>query len=163
MSFLDPVAVGIGAPRKLVYLARDTLFRFKPFAYILRRVNTFPLRRETGDLAAFKLALGKLSEGCAVLVFPEGTRSKDGKFQEAKLGIGFLQKATGAGILPCYVKGSMDALPRHSPVPKFKPVSVYFGKTLNLDNIPSGDKKQRYAYVANKTMEAIAELKQNAN
>jgi 1-acyl-sn-glycerol-3-phosphate acyltransferase len=163
VSFLDPIAVGIGAPRKLIYLARDTLFRFKPFAYILRRVNTFPLKREAGDLAAFKLALGKLSEGRAVLVFPEGTRSKDGNFQEAKLGIGFLQKATDAGILPCYVKGSVDAMPRHSLVPKFKPVSVYFGRPLDLDGIPPGDKKQRYSYVANMTMEAIAELKKNAN
>lgn len=163
VSFLDPLIVGIGAPRKLIYLARDTLFRFKPFAYILKRLNTFPLKRETGDLAAFRLALGKLSEGCAVLVFPEGTRSKNGNFQEAKLGIGFLQKTTGASVLPCYVKDTIHALPRHSLFPKFMPVSVYFGEPLNFDDVSSGDKKQRYADVANKVMEAIAELKKNAD
>ncbi|MFH1854655.1 MAG: lysophospholipid acyltransferase family protein [Candidatus Omnitrophota bacterium] len=162
VSFLDPIIVGIGAPRKLIFLARETLFRSRIFGFILNRLNTFPLKRERGDLAAFRLAIDKLSKGHAVLIFPEGTRSKDGNFQEAKLGISFLEKITGAGILPCYVKGSRNALPRESLFPKFRTVSVYFGKPLSFNRNSPGPKKEKYIDVANKVMEAISELKRNA-
>lgn len=162
-SFFDPIIIGIGAPRKLNYLARDTLFRFKPFAKILYLVNTFPLKREGSDINAFRISLSKLSEGKAVLIFPEGTRSQDGNLQKPKYGIGFLAARSGAQILPCYVKGSMEALPRHLKLPKLRPVSVHFGKPLNLDKDFLGDKRQLYAHVAEEVMAAIRELKKNAD
>ena len=161
-SFLDPMMVGVGAPRKLNYLARDTLFRFRPFAKILYLVNTYPIRRQASDISAFKLALDKLSQGKAVFVFPEGTRSKDGSLQEPKSGIGFLQKSSRASILPCYVKGSMEAWPRHSRFPRPRPVSVYFGRPLSFDEKFSGEKKERYMHVAREVMKAIGELKKRA-
>ncbi|MBU3912387.1 MAG: 1-acyl-sn-glycerol-3-phosphate acyltransferase [Candidatus Omnitrophica bacterium] len=162
-SFLDPMIAGVAAPRKLIYLARDTLFRFRPFGYILNRVNTFPLKRGKGDLAAFRLALGKLSEGQAVLVFPEGTRSSDGNLQAPKSGIGFLHSISKAAILPCYVKGSMEAWPRHSRFPRHSAVSVYFGKPLSFDKNFPGNKRESYLIIARETMKAIAELKIHAD
>jgi 1-acyl-sn-glycerol-3-phosphate acyltransferase len=162
-SFLDPVIVGVGAPEKLDYLARDTLFRFRPFARLLYMVNVSPIKRETGDINAFKLILNKLSKGRMILIFPEGTRSNDGSLQDAKSGIGFLQSVSGAEVLPCYVKGSIEAWPRHSKFPKFSPVSVYFGKPLRFGTGVRGDKKDNYMYIANKVMEAIGELKKNAD
>lgn len=162
VSYLDPLIVGVGAPRKLIFLARDNLFHFRFFARLLNKLNAFPLKREGGDISAFKLAVGKLLAGQAVLVFPEGTRSNDGKLQDPKLGIGFLEKVTGADVLPCYVKGSVDALPRHSLFPKFKPVSLYFGEPLRFSKEFSGDRKQRYAEIAGRVMMAIAELEKNA-
>lgn len=162
VSFLDPMLVGVAAPRKLNYLARDTLFRFRPFAKILYAVNTYPIRRETGDVNAFKLALNNLSQNKAVLVFPEGTRSQDGNLQRPKSGIGFLQAASGVSILPCYVKGSKEAWPRHSRFPRPRRVSVYFGRPLRFDNKFSGTKKERYIHVAREAMRAIEKLKENA-
>ena len=163
VSFLDPMIIGVGAPRKLNFLARDTLFKFRPFAKILYLVNTYPLKREGIDINAFKLALGKLSEKKPVLVFPEGTRSKDGSLQEPKSGIGFLQTTSGANVLPCYVKGSMEAWPRHSRFPRFSPVSVYFGRPLSFDKKFQGGKKERYMHVAREVMKAISELNEYAS
>jgi 1-acyl-sn-glycerol-3-phosphate acyltransferase len=161
-SFLDPIIVGIGAPRKLNYLARDTLFRSRSFAKFLYLINVSPMRRETGDVNAFKLALNRLSQKKAVLIFPEGTRSKDGNLQDPKFGIGFLQVSSGATILPCYVKDSMEAWPRHSRFPRPRPVSVYFGKPLRFD----GGKalgRERYTLIARGVMAAIKELKEKAD
>lgn len=160
-SFLDPMIVGIGAPQKLEYLARDTLFRFKVFAKILYLINVSPIKRDTGDINAFKTALNRLSHGKGILIFPEGTRSKDGNFQEPKPGIGFLQRASGASIVPCYIKGSMEAWPRHSKFPRCRPVSVYFGKSLKLEKT-SGRKREYYEYVAREAMRAIKELKEKS-
>jgi len=161
VSFLDPMIVGVAAPRKLNYLARDTLFRSRLFARILHLVHVSPIKRETGDINAFKLALNRLSQSKPVLVFPEGTRSKDGDLQGPKSGIGFLQTVSGARILPCYVKGSMDAWPRHSRFPRPGHVSVYFGKAMSFDNKSSGGKKERYMSVTREVMTAIAGLKKN--
>jgi len=163
ISFLDPMIVGVGAPRKLNYLARNTLFRFRPFAKILYWIHVSPIKREAGDINAFKLALSKLSQGEPVLIFPEGTRSRDGNLQEPKSGIGFLQKASRATILPCYVKGAMEAWPRHSRFPRPRRISVYFGKPLSLDKEFPSNKKERYRYVASEVMRSISELKKNAN
>ncbi len=162
-SFLDPMICGVGAPRKLNYLARDTLFRSRFFARILYLANVSPLRRGSSDINAFKLTLNKLLQGKPVLIFPEGTRSRDGALQDPKLGIGFLHVASGASILPCYVKGSMEAWPRHSRFPRFKPVSVYFGQPLSFDKKSSGDKRERYIYIAGQVLAAIAELKKHAS
>lgn len=162
-SFLDPMIVGVGAPRKLNYLARDTLFRFKPFARMLHLVNTSPIKRESGDINAFKLILNKLSQGKPVLIFPEGTRSRNGVLQGPKSGIGFLQVSSRATVLPCYVKGSIDAWPRHSRFPRVRPVSVYFGRPLRFGEKFSGDKRERYIYIAEQVMVAIGELEKSAN
>ncbi len=161
-SFLDPIIVGIGAPRKLNYLARDTLFKSRPFAKFLYLINVSPIRRETGDVNAFKLALNRLSQKKAVIIFPEGTRSRDGNLQDPKSGIGFLQVSSGATILPCYVKGSMEAWPRHSRFPRPRPVSVYFGKPLRFDGGFTGE-RERYTFIARQVMAAINELKENVD
>jgi 1-acyl-sn-glycerol-3-phosphate acyltransferase len=162
-SFFDPIIVGIGASRKLNYMARDTLFRNKIFARLLYSLNTLPLKRDGADINAFKMVLNKLLQGNAVLVFPEGTRSSNGDLQRPKAGIGFLEVNSSAPILPCYIKGSLDALPRHSIIPRFRPVSVYFGKALRFNENFKGNKRDRYMFIAEQVMSAIAELKKNAN
>ncbi|MDP8229613.1 MAG: lysophospholipid acyltransferase family protein [Candidatus Gorgyraea atricola] len=162
VSFLDPIIVGVAAPRKLNYLARSTLFRSKIFAKMLSWANVSPIKRETGDVNAFRLALNRLRQQKPVLVFPEGTRSQDGDLQEPKSGIGFLQVTSEANILPCYVKGSREAWPRHSKFPRFAHVSVHFGKPLRFEKDFSGSKKERYMHIAREVMQAISELKENS-
>ena len=156
-SFLDPLIAGFAVPRAVNFMARDSLFRNKVFGKILMSVNAFPLRREGADLGAMKLAIDKLCQGKAVLIFPEGTRSKDGNLGVPRAGIGLLAASSGASILPCYIKGSMAALPRGAIFPKFKKISVYIGKPLRFDNKGSG--REYYTKIAIDTMAAISELK----
>lgn len=162
-SFFDPIIVAIGAPRKLNFMARDSLFRFRLFARILYLVNTFPVKREGGDIGAFKMSLDKLLQGNAMVIFPEGRRSEDGNLQKPKDGIGFLEAFSGASILPCYVKGSMGALSRHAFFPRFSPISVYFGRPLKFDkDLFRKDKRRGYMHVAEQVMSAIGELKKES-
>ncbi len=164
VSFLDPIVVGLTTPSKLTYLARESLFRFKPFGKMLNWLHVYSLKREgAADFKAFKLALNELKKGKPILVFPEGTRSEDGDFKEPKLGIGFLQVMTGVDILPCYVKGSWDAWPRGAKFPKPGDVSIYYGKPIKFENKFSCSKKERYANVAEKVMSEIKRLRENAS
>lgn len=160
-SFLDPIIAGVAAPRALNFMARDSLFRNKIFGGILTSVNAFPLRREGADLGAMRLAIDKLCQGKAVLIFPEGTRSKYGNLGAPKAGIGLLAAMSGANILPCYIKGSIDVLPRRAVFPRFKKISVCIGKPVKFDKDASG--KEYYMQIAEKTMAAISELKNRSS
>ena len=127
-------------------------------------LQVFPIKRESSDIGAFKFFLSKLLNDKAVFIFPEGTRSKDGNLQKPKHGIGFLQVASAAPVLPCYVEGSNEALPKGTRFPNFRsPISVYFGKPIIFDKDISCDKKERYMHIAEKTMQAIKDLKKNAD
>src|SRR3990167_8686461 len=121
-SFLDPLIAGFAVPRELNFMALDSLFKNRIFGKILISVNAFPLKREGADLGAMRLAIDKLCQGKAVLIFPEGTRSKDGNLGIPRAGIGLLAASSGASILPCYIKGSMDVLPRGAIFPRFKKI-----------------------------------------
>lgn len=155
-SFLDPLIAGVAAPRPLNFMARHSLFRNKIFSRILMSVNAFPLRREGADLGAMRAAIDKLRQGKAVLIFPEGTRSRDGNLGAPRAGIGLLAVMSGADILPCYIKGSIDALPKGAIFPRFKKISVCIGKPVKFDRNVSG--KDYYIQIAEKTMSAIREL-----
>ena len=157
VSFLDPILVGVSVSRPLNFMARDSLFKHKIFAKVLRAVNAFPLKRDGVDLGAMRSAIDKLAEGKAVLIFPEGTRSKDGTLGSPRPGIGLLAANSGASILPCYIEGAIDALPRHVVFPRFKKISVYMGKPLRFDTRDTG--KEYYTKIAMDTMAAIRGLK----
>ncbi len=159
-SFFDPIIAGIAVPRDLNFMARDSLFKNKIFGKVLSLVNSFPLKREGADLAAMKMAIDKLLSGKAVLIFPEGTRSKDGNLGKPRPGIGLLEANSGANILPCYIKGSIDALPRDAAFPRFRKISVYIGRPLKFDINVSG--RDSYMRIAAEVMKAISELKINS-
>jgi len=141
-SFLDPIVIGIASRRHLCYLARKTLFRNRVFGTLLSSLNTVPVDQEGVAKEGLKTILQELKEGSAVLVFPEGQRSWDGKLQPLKPGIQLLIKRTKAPIIPIGVAGAHIALPRGKSRVKFSPfflpatdasVAVVIGKPLDAE------------------------------
>jgi len=158
-SFLDPLIAGFAVRRELNFMARNSLFRNIIFGKILTSVNAFPLKREGADVGAMRSAIDKLCHEKAVLIFPEGTRSKDGTLGTPRAGIGFLAASSGASILPCYIKGSRESLPKGAVFPRFRKITVYVGKPLRVNKDSAG--KERYMQIAKDTMAAISALKNN--
>lgn len=110
-SFLDPPLVGLGPERELYYLAKEGLFQQNRFfSWLITSYHAVPLRREGGDFRAIRTVLRLVAEGKAVVVFPEGTRSKTGRLLRAKPGIGLLMMKADVPIVPCYLRGSDKAL-----------------------------------------------------
>lgn len=110
-SFLDPPLVGLGPERELYYLAKEGLFQQNRFfSWLITRYHAVPLRREGGDFRAIRTTLRLVAEGKAVVIFPEGTRSKTGKLLRAKPGIGLLMMKANVPIIPCFLRGSNKAL-----------------------------------------------------
>ncbi len=113
VSFLDPMVVGSAMKdRQFSPMARDSLFRFKPFGWLLRSYGCIPIRREGGDAAAMRAAMAELEAGRCVVVFPEGTRSPDGSMQPFRRGVLLLLKRAKATVLPMGVAGTFEAWPK---------------------------------------------------
>jgi 1-acyl-sn-glycerol-3-phosphate acyltransferase len=130
VSYLDPIVFGVACPLKLNYMARDTLFRNPFAAWALRHANVFPLKRNSADVGALKEALRRLKSGGGILLFPEGTRSVDGEVQEALQGVGFLARKSGVTVVPAFVKGTQNALPKGAKSLRPAPIEVIFGKPV---------------------------------
>lgn len=162
VSFLDPPAVAGSAPRNCYSFARKTLFKTGFSGWVFRQFLTIPVDRDGGnDLGAIKTVLKRLKEGQAVLLFPEGTRSEDGKLQEAKRGAGMLAAMSQVPIVPTRVFGTFEAWNRHMKNPcAFRPTAVVYGKPIFPEEYdPGKTHPERYQEISSLIMERIGALK----
>jgi 1-acyl-sn-glycerol-3-phosphate acyltransferase len=159
-SLLDPPIVGSNIPQEIAFFARKTLWKKGFASWWLDGVGTIPVDRDGGsDVTAIKRVIQSLRSGKAVILFPEGTRSKDGKLQQAKPGIGMMACKMQVPVIPTRIFGSFDALGRDSSLKIGTAVSVRFGVPLcpsEFDH-PS-DGKLRYPNAADRIMASIAAL-----
>jgi 1-acyl-sn-glycerol-3-phosphate acyltransferase len=127
-SHLDPVLIGLACPRQLKYLARVGLF-FWPFSWWIRALGAVSIDRESA-LAGIKTTLKLLKNGDAVVVFPEGSRTPDGKLHPLLPGFCVLARRSGATIVPVAIEGAFNALPRGSAFPRPARIRLAFGPPI---------------------------------
>lgn len=106
ISFWDPPLIGCACPRELHFLAKEELFSPAPFAALIRSVNAIPIRRGMADLRGLHRAMELLQRGGALLLFPEGSRMRDGELHPARPGVGLLAANADVPIVPCFISGS---------------------------------------------------------
>jgi len=106
VSFWDPPLVGTAVKRELHFLAKEELFRNAVLGSLIRAFNAIPIRRGVADLSGLTRAMEVLRAGHALILFPEGSRMRDGRLHRARPGVGMLAAGTGARILPCHISGS---------------------------------------------------------
>lgn len=135
LSFLDVFALGLAAPRPLNYVARASLF--KPLlGLLIRSVGGFAIDREGSGTAGLKESLRRLRSGSLVLLFPEGTRSPDGRVGPFKPGFAALARAR-VPIVPTALAGTFEAWPRGRALPRRHPIRVHFGPPIPPETIAS--------------------------
>lgn len=105
LSAFDPPVVGAVVTRQLWYMAKAELFQYRGLNCLIRSLHAFPVRRGTPDRRAIRFALGVLAAGGALLIFPEGHRSRDGELQNARPGTVWLAKKSGAPLVPIGIYG----------------------------------------------------------
>jgi 1-acyl-sn-glycerol-3-phosphate acyltransferase len=159
-SILDPPLIGGATRRQIYFLAKAELFRIPVFGPLIRALHARPVRREGSDPRALRTAALLLKEGKALLVFPEGTRSLDGRLGEGKPGVGMLAVTSGAPVVPAYVSGTLEALPKGATWPRRSQVSVSFGPALHFKAPIGSGRKERYREAAEEMMRGIAQLKE---
>lgn|SRR3990167_1512410 len=150
-SYLDPMIIGGCFPRYISYMAKDSLFRNKLFAFLLNGVGAFPVKRDSADIGAIKEALKRLKKGFPLVVFPEGTRLSSQK--EIHSGVAFIAAKSGIPVIPVYIKGSDRVLPPGAKFLRRLPVSVSFGSPKIYS------KEISYEEIADRIVEDIYSMK----
>jgi 1-acyl-sn-glycerol-3-phosphate acyltransferase len=106
ISFWDPPLIGAVLPREVHYLAKEELFSNPVLGWLIRSVNAIPIRRGMVDLSGMARAVETLRSGEAMMLFPEGTRMRDGELHPARPGVGMMAVNADVPIVPCYISGS---------------------------------------------------------
>ncbi|HYG22313.1 MAG TPA: lysophospholipid acyltransferase family protein [Verrucomicrobiae bacterium] len=164
-SYIDPPLVGAGIHRGINYLARESLFRFPVMGWVLRKWNAVPVDRDGGGARGLKAILDRLLAGGAIILFPEGTRTPNGKLQPARSGIGLTVIKSKAVVIPVRVFGTYEAYGRHMKFPLPGPIAVKYGRPMKFESLRAEAKtcskerlKQIYQEVADQLMSEIGKL-----
>ena len=128
-SYLDPLLLGYGLRRELAFMARRSLFRNKWFGTLIRKLNAFPVTRSGPDAGAFREAVNRLRNGWALVVFPEGTRTRDGSIGPFRPGVSLIARRASVPVVPAVVEGPYRAWPRRGGM-RLERLSVAFGKPI---------------------------------
>lgn len=134
-SFLDPLLVGLPLQRPVSYLARDSLFRVPIIGWILRNTYVLPINREAASSTSIKAAVESMRHGFLVGIFPEGTRTRDGRIAEFKPGFVALIRRAQRPVYPVGLAGAGQAMPRNAWFPRLRPVRVVFGTPITEDEL----------------------------
>ena len=158
-AYIDPTLLGAASPRELFYLGKKELFRNKLLGWFLEKFNTIPISRGEYDRKGLRQSVELLKQGKALVLFPEGTRSKNGKLQEPRPGIGKIALEADVPIVPAYVSNSRNLI---LSILKGKSVGVSFGNPVEPDwlkNIPRN--KEGYILIGQEIMRRIRILKED--
>jgi 1-acyl-sn-glycerol-3-phosphate acyltransferase len=165
VSYLDPPLIGCTLPRKIHSMARKSLFQNRLLTPIMRGLAALPIDRDGGGGAGLKTIFERLEAGAGVLLFPEGTRSPDGRVHPAKAGIGLIIIRSTAPVIPVRMIGAYEAWGRHLRLPRPARITIVYGSPIDFREMRAEAKtcdkarlKAIYQQVADETMNAIQNL-----
>ncbi len=164
-SFYDPPLIGSGVRRQCSFMARESLLRFRFTRWLLTKWQCIPVDREGASASAMKRVLEALELERAVVLFPEGTRTLDGRPRPARAGIGMIVVKSGAPVVPIRIWGTFEAWGKHVPYPRPGRLTIHYGPSLHFTELREEAKtcskerlKQIYARIADELMAAIGKL-----
>jgi 1-acyl-sn-glycerol-3-phosphate acyltransferase len=166
VSFADSLVIPIVAPRKVVFLAKQDYFTGTGPKGALQRawftgMGMIPVDRDDtrSALASLDVALDVLGRGEAFGIYPEGTRSRDGRLYRGRTGVAHLALTSGAPVVPVGLVGTQDLQPVGRRLPRLADVTVRFGEPLTFqsryDGVPAGRARRE---VTDVVMNAIQKL-----
>jgi 1-acyl-sn-glycerol-3-phosphate acyltransferase len=156
-SNIDPPAVCYFVERVRVsrFMTKKELFDVPFLGTALRQADCISVdrKRPGGDLAALRKTIELLKAGHMVVIFPEGTRSRDGQPLEPKLGLGLIAAKSGAPVVPVRLEGTAG-------FPFTRRITLAVGKPIRFEKTATAGEaaKTAYAEISRKVMEAISSL-----
>ncbi|MBI5208086.1 MAG: 1-acyl-sn-glycerol-3-phosphate acyltransferase [Candidatus Firestonebacteria bacterium] len=162
VSNMDPIFIPTPVwRRKFNFLAKEELFRNPLVSAYFHKIKMFPIKRgREGDLKAIKKSIELLKSGELLLMFPEGTRSLTGELMPAKPGTALIALKSDALLVPTYIQGSRDVLPKGAKMIRPKKVTIYFGEPFRLNKFNEyHDNKEKYKIASEEIMNKISKLR----
>ena len=156
-SNIDPPLLAASLPRRIYFLAKGELFTNPLTSFLLRAYGAFPLRRDGGDLSAFRWALGMLHHDAALGMFPEGTRSPEA-MRKAIPGIALIARRSGAPILPVGIVGSERIGPMWRVLLPTGEFRIRIGEPFSIPPAEGRVTREQMESLTNAIMERVASL-----
>ncbi len=154
VTYADPPLVSLPVRRPIYYMAWRRLFNVPGFGWIIRQVGAFPVEVETADLRAARGTVRFLQAGAAVMIFPEGGRSADGKLQPFKPGAFRLACFLGVPVLPVTIVGGHEAWPPHRLLPRPGRITIVYHPPIVP--VPGADPRTAAQELARHVRAAVA-------
>lgn len=165
LSFVDSVVITLVAPRSVSFLAKAEYFTGRGFRGWLSRVfftgiGAIPVQRGAGQAAqdALNAGLEVLKGGDAFSIYPEGTRSLDGRLYKGRTGVAWLALTSGAAVIPVALTGTQELQPVGSRFPRFARITVEFGAPLDLSGHGSAESGRARRAGTDEIMAAIQSM-----
>jgi len=163
LSFIDSVVIRLAAPRRVTFLAKAEYFtgrglRGRLTRWFFTAAGSVPVVRgqHRAATAALDTALEVLAGGNVFGIYPEGTRSLDGRLYRGRTGVAWLALTSGAPVVPVALEGTERLQPVGKRIPRPARVTVRFGEPLRFTGDPASARTRRT--VTNEVMRAIGEL-----
>ncbi|MEU2560864.1 lysophospholipid acyltransferase family protein [Streptomyces longispororuber] len=165
-SFCDQFLLGVTLRRRISFLAKIEYFtqrglRGRLAAAFFRAIGAIPVDRSGNGAgkAAVEAGLGVLGRGGVLGIFPEGTRSHDGRLYKGKVGVAAMALRSGAPVVPCAIIGTFEAQPAGRRVPSVVPITLRFGRPLDFSKYAGmADQRAALRAATDEIMYAILEL-----
>jgi 1-acyl-sn-glycerol-3-phosphate acyltransferase len=138
-------------------IARETLFEFTPFAWLIRSINAIPIDREGFGIAGIKESLRRLKRGEMVLIFPEGTRTPDGEIKQFRPGITSLAVRSRSAILPVAIAGAFQCWPKSQTFPRPGKIRVHYGRPILPQEYEGLNEEELVNLVENRVSQCLTE------
>lgn len=159
LSFLDPPLVAVSSPYPIHFLAKVALFKFRPFGWFIRKLNSHPVSANASDRKTIKTALDLLQKEEKILIFPEGSRGDTTEISTIKSGIAFLAYRSKAPIVPTYIVGTYKAWSKFRKFPKvFVKLRCIFGKPIYVNQDPGVSRQEVMNQLMEKTKQSLLDL-----
>ena len=136
ISFLDSLFIPLAVPRRVTYLAKAEYWDSWKTKWFFQMLGQIPVRRDDSAKAQAALEAGMrvLSRGGLLGIYPEGTRSPDGRLYRGKTGVGRMAAEAGAPVIPVGLVGTREIMSKDAKLPKATgSVAVRFGKPIRID------------------------------
>lgn len=130
-SYMDAILLGSASPRPIHFIVLQWMYEMLVIRWFYWGMGTIPVRAGS-DARGIRKALRVLSSGDVVGVFPEGTRSADGRLREAQPGAALLAALSGAAVVPAFIDGARDSMPVGTRFPRPARIHVRFGPALRF-------------------------------
>ena len=158
-SYFDPPLAGNACDRAIYFLAKKSLMNVPILGWLLPKLNVIPVDLDGKDRSALKTLIRILRAGDCALVFPEGSRTPDGRLQPALPGVGLVIAKTRAPVVPMRIFGAFDAWPIDGKIHLWRRITIVVGEPIvfTTEELES-TAKDRYARLSQRVMDAIAAL-----